>query len=161
MTLAGDMGETTGDNGQALGDVLGRRMEMARVWRGLTQTELAERAGVSSGTILNSEQGHTSPQLASLRAVAHALDVDLRWLLDGPDPPAFTGDASALAIGARIRHQREEHGISSRALAAELDTRLAQVAAIEAGTHDPRLDRLGRIATVLDVPLAWLLTGEP
>ena len=56
----------------------------SRVRAGLTQDELAERAGVSVRTVRALENGAVArPQAASLRRLAAALDVDLAALLPG------------------------------------------------------------------------------
>jgi len=64
---------------------LAERLKHARDLRGLTQAELASRAGVKQTTIGNAEAG-TRKQLQSLVAIARALDVDPDWLFDGNGP---------------------------------------------------------------------------
>ncbi|MBX7268722.1 helix-turn-helix transcriptional regulator [Micromonospora sp. Llam7] len=53
---------------------LGRLLRDARVERGLTQQELAVRAGVGVGTVRDLEQGRSSrPRASSVQALAGAL----------------------------------------------------------------------------------------
>lgn len=60
------------------GSSLGRRLKGLREDRGLTQEELAERAGVSRDIIAKLEQGsRVSARLVTLVKLANALDVDL------------------------------------------------------------------------------------
>lgn len=58
---------------------------------GLSARELAQAAGVSPSLISQIERNRTSPSVATLYALARALDVSLDHLLGGPDharPPA-------------------------------------------------------------------------
>jgi DNA-binding SARP family transcriptional activator/tetratricopeptide (TPR) repeat protein/DNA-binding XRE family transcriptional regulator len=65
----------------------------SRVRAGLTQHELAERAGVSVRTVRALENGAVArPQAASLRRLAAALDVDLAALLPGSAADAGPAD---------------------------------------------------------------------
>jgi DNA-binding Xre family transcriptional regulator len=51
-----------------------------RKWRGMRQTELAERAGVSQGYLSDLESGRRKGAKETLEAVAKALDVPSGWL---------------------------------------------------------------------------------
>lgn len=54
-------------------------------WRkaaGLTQAELAERAGLRKATVSDIEGGKIDPRLSSLRALAAALGVDIDDIVD-------------------------------------------------------------------------------
>jgi transcriptional regulator with XRE-family HTH domain len=60
-------------------------------------------------------------------------------------------------LGAFIRVQREERGMSGRQLAAAVSIDIAQIVRLEQGTvASPKADLLSRIAEVLDLPLADL-----
>jgi phage repressor protein C with HTH and peptisase S24 domain len=64
---------------------ISERMKDAREQRGLTQPQLAERAGVSAGTIGNVEAGlRKNPR--ELLAIAAALQVEAEWLKTGKGP---------------------------------------------------------------------------
>ena len=60
-----------------------------RKWRGLTVSQLAERAGISQPYLSGIEKGQRDGTLKTLVAIAEALDVDLDelagWLLREPD----------------------------------------------------------------------------
>ena len=59
-----------------------------RVWRefrGLTQTQLAEKAGVTQGAIAQIESGKRKGSIEMLQRLAHALNVDLEDLLWASD----------------------------------------------------------------------------
>ncbi|MFI1030713.1 helix-turn-helix domain-containing protein [Streptomyces sp. NPDC020951] len=77
-------------------------------------------------------------------------------LRDLPDDDEWIR-AHSQVIGARVRARREHLNVRQEAvfLAADVDRRTLQ--ALEAGTGNPTLATLMRIAYVLDMPLAELL----
>ena len=62
--------------------VVGQRIKIARKNQGLTQKELAARAGTATGTIQQYELGKRQPRADQLRAIASALGVTVDYLLD-------------------------------------------------------------------------------
>ncbi len=58
---------------QALAEEIGQRLKQARLNRDLTQTEVAERAGVARKSVLNAEKGKA--QLDVFIAIMVALDL--------------------------------------------------------------------------------------
>lgn len=79
---------------------LSDRVRKAREITGLSQDELAERAGVGRATLARLESGKGSPRRATLIAIAFATGVDLNWLENGNTPagPEPSG-------GDVVRHQ--------------------------------------------------------
>lgn len=71
----------------------GARLKELREGRGLTQKDLADRAGVSKGAISNWEQGIREPSLVNATRLADALGVELAAFLETPSrrPPAGRG----------------------------------------------------------------------
>ena len=62
---------------------IGKNIRAARVWRGLTQEELAERLHVSRQTVSNYETGRSRPDVEMLLCAAEQLGVDVQVLLYG------------------------------------------------------------------------------
>ena len=60
---------------------LGGRARRLRETAGLTQAELARKAGIGRITLVRLENGERTPRLSTLSAVAHALDMGVRDLL--------------------------------------------------------------------------------
>jgi len=58
---------------------LGQELRRIRIASGLTQAELAERAGVSRRWISHNEQGHSGGEIGRLMKVVRALDLELRF----------------------------------------------------------------------------------
>ena len=63
---------------------IGRQIDEVRRRAGLTQVELAKRAGMSLDGISRILLGHRAPHLGSLMAIGRALDLDYRDLLADP-----------------------------------------------------------------------------
>ena len=66
---------------------LGARLRAAREARGLSQRELARRAGVTNGAISLIEQNKTSPSVASLKKVLDAIPMGLAEFFSAEQPP--------------------------------------------------------------------------
>jgi transcriptional regulator with XRE-family HTH domain len=62
----------------------GLRLKELRQQAGLTQSQLAEKAGVSTAGIANLEQGRHEPGWSTVLALAAALDVDCRAFQETP-----------------------------------------------------------------------------
>jgi len=69
--------DKTGDEG------VGARLKESRRMRGVSQTKLAELAGISKATLIRHESGERSPSSRDVVTIAEALEVDLGWLLTG------------------------------------------------------------------------------
>lgn len=79
---------------------LADRVRKAREVTGLSQDELAARAGVGRATLARIEQGKNVPRRATIIALAFATGVDLNWLENGETP---AGDNPG--GGGAVRHQ--------------------------------------------------------
>jgi transcriptional regulator with XRE-family HTH domain len=61
---------------------IGRTLKQVREAKGLTQTELAKKAGVSRAYVFRLEAGGADPTVGLLQRLAKALGVPLTRLLD-------------------------------------------------------------------------------
>lgn len=77
---------------------LGEKIRELRRETGLTQEELAEKAGVSVNFIGKAERGESAASVRTLRVIARALGMGLKDLFDFPDEDAgeIAGDIMAL-----------------------------------------------------------------
>lgn len=109
-----------------LGDRL--RAQRGRLY---TQRQLAERAGVSVGVVRNLEQGNRNrASLASLHALADALDMSLADLLGPTTIPEQAPDEGALALRHAVNSVHEllpEAAASERFTAQEAQRSLTYV----------------------------------
>ena len=60
----------------------GANLKKHRNGKGITQTELAEKIGVTKGCISNWERGYRDPGLSEIYAVSEALGIDPRKLIE-------------------------------------------------------------------------------
>ena len=61
---------------------LGQRIREIRKKRGMTQAELAEKAGISVNFVGTAERGIHSPSISTLERIAKALHVNISQLFD-------------------------------------------------------------------------------
>ncbi|SAI72972.1 DNA-binding protein [Bordetella ansorpii] len=137
---------------------LAARVRQRRLELGLTQRELAARAGISDTAIRKIENGSGTRYMLEL---AEGLHVPMQWLASGdpahaPKPAACRNDRH-LEIGRRIQQRRSELGLSQRELATRAGISSAAISKIERGSRSRYYEAL---AAALDVPLAWIETGE-
>lgn len=79
---------------------IGKNIRAARVRRGMTQDDLAERLHVSRQTVSNYETGRSRPDVEMLLAAAKELEVDVQVLLYGePIRPERRREICILAAG--------------------------------------------------------------
>ena len=87
------------DNGGFFALDIGQRLKTIRKNRGLSQRELATRAGLTNGTISLIEQNRTSPSVASLKSLLDAIPISMAEFfstLEGTDSPKVFYKASEL-----------------------------------------------------------------
>jgi transcriptional regulator with XRE-family HTH domain len=65
-----------------------------------------------------------------------------------------------LLFGERLRNAREAAGMSQQQMASRLGVKGTTVNSWEVGKEDPRANRLQMIASLLNVPLLWLIAGS-
>lgn len=77
---------------------LGERIKFLRRNAGLTQVQLAEKAGLTQGGIFSLESGSTNPQLTTLQAIAGVFEISVRELITGlkPKPNSVAEKATRL-----------------------------------------------------------------
>lgn len=129
--------------------VLGTELKLARTAAGLSQTALAERAGVSLSTVRQSESGEG--RLESYEKIAAALGLSI-----GSKKPL----PAAATVGQQLGVYRLRLGkMSQRGLAKEAGITPPTVAAIESG-QAVLLSPLEAVAAALDVPLCLEKSGR-
>ena len=114
--------ETGPDPGCDLGAEIdiGRRLRGLRERNGLSQRELAKRAGVSNATISLIEQNRASPSVGSLKKVLDGIPVSLADFFADDQPSRMrvffrAGDLVEIA-GGRVSYRQVGRDLSGRAL---------------------------------------------
>ena len=71
---------------------VGEKIRLARVSKGITQENLAQRSGLSRNTIVNYETGKRIPRTDDLVKIAKVIDVDVSEFFEtNPTLPPKTG----------------------------------------------------------------------
>lgn len=96
------------------------RLRTAREYRGLSQGELAQKAGMQPSAISHFETGTRKPSFDNLRILADSLDVTTDYLL------GRVNEFKALAGADRLHRHYESLQGSDRKMADDLITMLAQ-----------------------------------
>ncbi len=65
-----------------INDKICKKVKLERTKKGLSQEELAFRAGVNKNTIWKIETGQVSPTIQTLEKIAQALELDFATLID-------------------------------------------------------------------------------
>ena len=166
---------------------LGATLRQYRQQQGLTQPALAASAGIRRAYISQIEMGKRNITVLTLFRFARALQMPAASLLatldthtaraplTPADPrntrgtreatPAVTpspqpGEATPLLqlLGATLRHYRQEAGLSQPALAARTGLNPTYIGQIEHGQRNVSVLSLLRLAEVLEISVAALLT---
>ncbi|MGC9269296.1 cupin domain-containing protein [Acidiphilium sp.] len=100
---------------------VGARLKRTRQLFGLTQRELARRAGVTNGAISLIEQGRVSPSIASLKKILNGIPMSLAEFftieLAAPEDVFFTAaDLTEIAFEDRISFRMVGRRLTERAL---------------------------------------------
>lgn len=85
----------------------GNRISQAREFAGLTQAELAARAGISRAAVSSMETGTTSPSVHAAMAVARVLGCPVEDLFGPADAPAASGPQWAWPPHSKVVRYRE------------------------------------------------------
>lgn len=116
-----DMGNGDHDSDRAGGSFdVGARLRALREKHGLSQRELAKRAGVSNAIISLIEQNRTSPSVGSLKKVLDGLPISLAefFAMELPSVPQvfFAADELVEIGGAQISYRQIGRNLQGRAL---------------------------------------------
>ena len=112
----------------------GEKMQAVRLQKKISQTELAEKVGVSRRSIFAYENGDSVPRKNILRKLAQALDVTVAYLTDDDSDDPDQGRARE----ENINMARERFGSKGAMEAAEL---LDRNSAFFAGGEIPQEDK--------------------
>jgi transcriptional regulator with XRE-family HTH domain len=106
---------------EGLSDDIGNRLRMVRQIYGLTQRELARRAGVTNGAISLIEQNRVSPSISSLKKILDGIPLSLAdfFTLDfSPSENVFfsADELTQISFGENISLRMVGRSIKNRAL---------------------------------------------
>lgn len=135
-----------------LADELAQKVYDRRIELGLSQTQLAERAGMKQPQISRLEGGGTLPTLPLLRRLAKALDLELQVGFASPaDPEVDEPRTPQAAFAARVAELLGSvHGVTSPTLLRESVIR-EQLAQLSARSQPVDVDVVGAALVQLKV----------
>lgn len=149
---------------------IGDRIREIRLEKGLTQKQVAEKAGMADSAIRKYESGKQHPKIETLQRISMALGVDLFALINNDIYNSTVkkedlGEQKAKilhGVGTRIKNKRLSKNLSLRELAAQINLSEQELSGIERGILYPDYALIGRIAKVLDVnPTEFLFDPMP
>lgn len=88
--------------------IVGERLREAILHRGVSGLWLAERAGVSASLISRVLNGHDSPRLETLQAIAPVLNVTVAWLIGEPTAQLAPHEVRIIREALRILRRLED-----------------------------------------------------
>ncbi|HHW14491.1 MAG TPA: transcriptional regulator [Firmicutes bacterium] len=142
--------EERGDQAAAVS--LGTRLRLAREARELTLEAVAQKAGISASYLSQIERDLAVPAVATLRALAEALEVAPSQLI-----PVEHNDS----LGTKLKTLRTNLGLSRGEVAQRAGVSVSLVAQIENGRTHPSLETLQRISDVLGISPCYLIVENP
>ncbi len=92
---------------------IGRRIRDWRLWRGWSQQQLAEAAGMSQSGVVHLEKGDTNPQIGTLRDISSAFGKTLRELMLGSVPEVEEQSAGWLQRIRRVADSNDKDAVSA------------------------------------------------
>ena len=99
---------------------IGKRIKKRRKELHLTQTEIKEKTGISSGNMSDIERGNRLPAATTLAQLSEILDCSIDWILTGKSPLSenlifpdigenvltFSDKGDILALGLKINQSK-------------------------------------------------------
>lgn len=134
----------------AAGLTMGDKLRLARLEKGLTLTELAQKAGVSAGYLSDIERGHALPAVETLSDLAAALGVRVSDLTRKELP----------ALGEKVQRLRLNLEMSRTELARSAGMSPSFVGQLEEGKARASLDSVERLAMALGVSPCYLILSD-
>lgn len=120
---------------------------------GLTQSEFAEKVGVTLGAVQKWEAGHSAPHKRTMIAIMDAFT--------GEDPGKPPDQSKRASICLRnVAAARKSIGWKQEDLAAKLGISRVSVARYETGHQALSIDLLCRIAEVTGRPVSWFFEED-
>lgn len=135
---------------------IGEKIKARMKEKGLSQNELARRAGLSSSGISTIINGAFEPRMDNLRQIAQVLECQPGDLLDDNEySPKYV-------LGNNVRIRRQALKMSQNALAKAAGVSQSAVSEIESidGTKLPNVDTISKIASALECSVDDLLNGD-
>lgn len=136
-------------------------LKMARIIKGMSQKELAEKAGICPGTMSLIERGERTPSLKLMIFFQKLLGIDMNAIMDDriitiTTSARLSNNISELAVA--IKEARENMGLTREQLAREMGCSAATISGYERGKQVPKGNKLVRLEDILKTKFNHLST---
>ena len=135
------------------------RLSLARKRRGITKTELARRADVSSRSLTDYESGRRSPTPSTLLRLAEALEFPLGFFA-GQELPEAPIEAASFRALSKLTATRRDQAVASAAFALALSQWIDERFVLP-DCDVPRIHEAGPETAADAVRVAWSLGDRP
>ncbi|WP_213950551.1 helix-turn-helix domain-containing protein [Tepidanaerobacter syntrophicus] len=128
---------------------LGAKISIIREEKGMSLSELAEKANISPSYLCQIENSKVMPALSTLKNIAAALDVEPELLM-----------ASTSFVGYKIKKIRRERNITQAQLAKKAGVSTGLIGQIESGKVEPSIKTLEKIAAALSLSPCFFVSED-
>jgi len=128
---------------------LGEKIRLVREDRGLTISELANRAGISVSYLSEIERDTVNPSIATLRRIAEELEVSVADLM-----------GKEHSLGYKLKKLREDMGLTQAELAIQAGVSPGLIGQIEQGKVQPSLKTIEKLAEVLGTTPCYFILEQ-
>lgn len=142
---------------------LGEKLKNIREERKISQEELALRLHVPVGCLKDVEQGKRSVDRDLLNKISEVLEVSENYFVgDKQQERTITEQVNQLSssVGRKIRQIREERGITLVDFGKMAGISYTHISEIERGNTCPSLKTIGKLASVLNVPVNYFFSED-
>ncbi len=136
---------------------IGERIRMYRKEKRLTQKQLAEKANIAETSVVNYETERRAPSVETIKKIADALDIECMDLIC--DDNKHNTECS-ITLGKNIEEARKNKEMTQKQLAGAINRSTSVIQKYEAGTTEPPLSVVEKIALALDTTPHDLLYGN-
>lgn len=138
------------------------RFKAIRKHFALTQEQFAKRINKTSSFVSTVETGRCGLSPATFDTICRVFGVNEEWLRSGTGEmlvsPMAAVDKST--IGNRMKDVRKKAGLTQQEFADKIGFHKNQVYNVEVGKSIPSDDYISSVATIFQVSVSWLKTGE-
>lgn len=138
---------------------MSNRLKELREHYDITQAELARKIHKSPGYISLIETGRQDITDEVIQDIADTVGCNIEWLRTGEGEIEGEAAYDKVGIPERLRHLRNEKGLSLTEFAARIGSTKSQVSAIERSVIKPSKEYLWTVSNTFSVSLSWLMTG--
>lgn len=139
---------------------IGTRIKQRRKELGLTQLQIKQTTGISSGNLSDIENGNKLPSAPALLSLSTILECSIDWILKGDIPKGENDIFSMEEIGTRIKSLREHGKLTQQELGNIVSLHGSNIGRIEKGKVYPTADVIMKLSKHFKVSCDWIIFGE-